>query len=75
MTKYILIALLLAGCSPKIIYVPVDNCPVPPAIQIPTKPQLSVDATTKQKLKALRLYVNDVKYELERCSTILDSYR
>jgi len=68
--------LLLTGCPAKIVYVPVETCPEPKeVIAIPSKPELPSDATTKQKLEALRLYVNDVKYELERCSTILDGYR
>jgi len=67
---------VLTGCSPKVVYVPVETCPEPKEIiTIPSKPEFSVDATTKQKLEALRLYVNDVKYELDRCITILDGYR
>lgn len=70
------VLLVLTGCPTKIVYVPVETCPKPKeVITIPSKPEFSVDATTKQKLEALRLYVNDVKYELDRCVTILDGYR
>ena len=70
------VVLVLTGCATKIVYVPVETCPEPKEIiTTPSKPQLSSDATTKQKLEALRLYVGDLEFELSRCIVVLDGYR
>jgi len=65
-----------AGCT-KIVLVPVSSCPAPPVI---TMPVLMVDtlapqATTQDKLHAIKMDYGTLRRELEACIMIVDGYR
>ena len=75
----VLCSVTLAGCcTPKIVYVPVESCPPPkdeivyPVLQTENLPS---DASTKQRLEALRLDFNSLQTELKRCIIVLDAYK
>lgn len=72
------VVLLLTGCPTKIVYVPVETCPEPKELIV--VPQLQKDllpanATTGQKLEAIRFDYKNILTELERCIVVLDGYR
>ena len=70
-------AMLAGCCSVKEVMVPVSSCHAPPAFSAPTLQvdSLSADATTKQKLEAIRLDYGALRSSLNQCITLLDAYR
>lgn len=68
---------LLAGCGPKIVYIPVSSCPAPPVI---TMPESAVDRLpkkpeTREALKAMAEDLVARSNVLEQCLTALEGYR
>lgn len=73
----ILIALSVGSGCTRTILVPVSSCPAPPTI---TMPALMVDtlppqATTQDKLHAIKLDYGTLRRELEACIVVVDGYR
>ena len=80
MNKLLLVGCLFLGgcCTTKFVYVPVETCPKPTQdITFPVlmKDNLPADASTKQKLEAIRLDFGVLQMELKRCIITLDAYR
>lgn len=74
----ILIATLVgAGCTPKVVLVPVSSCPAPRAFSTPTLlvDNLTPTATTQDKLQALKIDHGTMRKALQECVVIVDSYR
>jgi len=79
MTKcaFVILAMLLTGCCPPPVMIPVSSCPPPPVI---TMPELAVSRlpkkpATAEGLKALLEDHITLKSTLEQCITSLEGYR
>lgn len=69
--------ILLCGCSPKIVYVPVSSCPAPPVMVMPelAVSHLAGKPDTKDALKALMVDHVTLRGNLEQCLVVLEGYR
>lgn len=70
--------LILTGCcTVETVYVPVPTCDQPPPFTAPALmvDSLPADASTKQKLEAIRLDYGALQGSLEQCIILLDGYR
>jgi hypothetical protein len=78
--QWVLISIIMcagAGCT-KTVLVPVSSCPAPPPVI--TMPVLMVDtlppqATTQDKLHAIKMDYGTLRRELEACIVIVDGYK
>lgn len=66
-----------AGCTPKVVLVPVSSCPAPPSFSMPTilVDNLTPTATTQDKLQAIKTDHGTMRRSLEQCILLLDGYR
>lgn len=66
-----------AGCTPKVVLVPVSSCPAPPSFSMPTLlvDNLTTTATTRDKLQAVKIDHGTMRKALQECIVIVDSYR
>lgn len=76
------LALILAmvtttGCVTRYVYVPVSSCTEPRAFNSPylMVDNLPSDATTKDKLQALKVDHGTMKSSIAECKALLDGYR
>lgn len=77
-TVVLLLAMLTtSGCVTKYVYVPVSSCTEPRAFNAPylMVDNLPVDATTKDKLQALKVDHGTMKSSISECKALLDGYR
>lgn len=79
MTKcaFVILAMLLTGCCPPPVLIPVSSCPPPPTI---TMPELAVNRLpekpeVKDGLKALMEDHINLRETLKQCITSLEGYR
>jgi len=66
-----------AGCCPPPVMIPVSSCPAPPVITMPTMmvDTLAPQATTQDKLHAIKMDYGTLRKELEACIVIVDGYK